>query len=187
MPSTSPSPTLQPAPQPLGSYLVSSTFLAFSGIAPGLSGRRFHNKDPSSLAAFTTFLSHRIASLRFFLLLLLVAPPQSLARLPLRLLCLLVFFFVFLGFFGQLLVYRLPPGPGGRFSCIYPQILYYLVSPCPLISGWPSYLAGPVVVWFWLCALQYTHAMDQICVGARRRRLPKSVPMFGFGPWWPFF
>jgi hypothetical protein len=103
-----------------------------------------------------------------------VAPPQSLARLPLRLLCLLVFFFVFLGFFGQLLVYRLPPGPGGRFSCIYPQILYYLVSPCPLISGWPR--GGLVLA---LCVAVHARDGSDLCWRAEEAA-PKIRPYVRF-------
>jgi hypothetical protein len=98
-------------PLPSPHLVATSSFLAFFWLAlqhpPGLSGRRFHNKDPSSLAAFTTFLSHRISSL----LLLLAGGSATIARAPASSLALSV---VFLGFFGQ---YRVPPR--GRAVFLY--------------------------------------------------------------------
>jgi hypothetical protein len=151
-------------PLPTPHLVATSSFLAFSGVArqhpPGLSGRRFHNKDPSSLAAFTTFLSHHIASccccwwLRH---------NRSRACLFACFVC----WFVFFGFLWPAPSVSRPP-PRGR------AVFLYLSSNSLLSSlSLPSHLAGRVVVWFWLRALQYTRWIRSVLARGGGEAAPK--------------
>lgn len=136
--------------------------------------------------------SHRIASLRFFLL-LLVAPPQSLARLPLRLLCLLVCFFCFFVFLWPAPSVSGPlPPPAGR------AVFLYLSSNSLLSSlSLPSHIwLAPWWFGFGFVRCSTRVGSDMCWRGGGGSQNPslcsvfclrKSVAIFGFGPWWTFF